>query len=65
MTLLSAVERCLRNHRLPASRFGRQAARDPRLVFDLRRGRQPRAETEAKVLAFIAEISTQSSLVSR
>jgi hypothetical protein len=65
MTLLSAVERCLRNHRLPASRFGRQAARDPRLVFDLRRGRQPRAETEAKVLAYIAEIATRAPQVSQ
>lgn len=65
MTLLSAVERCLRNHRLPASRFGRQATRDPRLVFDLRNGRQPRAATEAKVLAFIAEIATRTNQVSQ
>lgn len=65
MTLLFAVERCLRKHRLPASRFGRQAACDPRLVFDLRRGRQPRAATEAKVLAYIAEIATHTSQVSQ
>jgi len=64
MTLLFAVERCLRNHRLPASRFGRQAAQDPRLVFDLRRGRQPRAATEAKVLAYIAQITTHAAQVS-
>ena len=59
MTLLVAVERCLRLHNLPASRFGREVARDPRLVFDLRRGRQPRAETEARVRAFIAAQSAQ------
>ena len=65
MTLLVAVERCLRIHNLPASRFGREAAHDPRLVFDLRRGRQPRAETEARVLAFIAARSTQTSQVAQ
>ena len=65
MTLLFAVERCLRTHRLPASRFGRQAARDPRFVFDLRRGRQPRAATEAKVLAYIDAIAAHGAQVTR
>jgi len=65
MTLLFAVERCLRNHKLPASRFGRQATQDPRLVFDLRRGRQPRPDTEARVLAFIATIGGSASEVSQ
>ena len=54
MSLLTIVERCLRTRNISASRFGRQAAHDPRFVFDLRRGREPRAGTAARVLAFIA-----------
>jgi len=48
------VERCLRTRKISPSRFGRQAAHDPRFVFDLRRGREPRAVTQARVLAYIA-----------
>lgn len=54
MTLLTIVERCLRTRNMSPSRFGRQAAHDPRFVFDLRRGREPRAVTQARVLAYIA-----------
>ena len=53
-TLLVEIERCLRKRKIAASRFGREAARDPRFVFDLRRGREPRPRTAARVLAFIA-----------
>lgn len=53
-TLLYEVERCLRRRNIPASRFGRMAASDPRFVFDLRQGREPRPRTAARVLAFIA-----------
>jgi hypothetical protein len=54
MCLLTIVERYLRKRAIPPSRFGRQAAGDPRLVFDLRRGREPRPATVARVRAFIA-----------
>lgn len=53
-TLLTEVERCLRRRKIAASRFGRDVARDPRFVFDLRNGREPRPRTTARVLAFIA-----------
>lgn len=53
-SLLTEVERCLRRRNIAASRFGREVAHDPRFVFDLRRGREPRARTAARVLAFIA-----------
>ena len=53
MSLLYAVEKCLRQRNIPASRFGREAASDPRFVFDLRRGREPRPKTEARVRAFM------------
>lgn len=53
MNLLLAVERHLRRSDLAPSRFGRDVAGDPRFVFDLRRGREPRAATAKRVLAFI------------
>ncbi len=53
-SLLMEIERCLRKRNIAASRFGREVARDPRFVFDLRRGREPRPRTQARVLAFIA-----------
>jgi hypothetical protein len=54
MNLLLTVERHLRRQAVAPSRFGRDVAGDPRFVFDLRRGREPRAATKARVLAFIA-----------
>lgn len=39
--LLRVVEKFLRENNIPATRFGRESVRDPRLVFDLRRGREP------------------------
>jgi hypothetical protein len=53
MSLLPVVEKYLRTHDVAASRFGRLVAGDPRFVFDLRRGREPRAATRARVLAHI------------
>lgn len=58
MSLLVAIERYLRTKAIAPSRFGRQVAGDPRFVFDLRRGREPRAATEARVRAFIAFTET-------
>ncbi len=54
MSLLYAIETCLRQTRVPPSRFGREAVKDPRLVHDLRRGRQPGASLERRVRAHIA-----------
>jgi len=53
-TLLTEIARCLRRRNISASKFGREAAGDPRFVFDLRRGREPRPRTAARVLGFIA-----------
>ena len=54
MRLLPVVERHLRAHSVPPSRFGRLVTGDPRFVFDLRRGREPRDSTRDRVLAHIA-----------
>ena len=53
MHLLRRVECHLRCSGTHAARFGRDAARDPRLVFDLRRGREVGARLTAQILDFI------------
>ncbi|WP_448663650.1 hypothetical protein ACG3SL_02950 [Sphingomonas sp. CJ20] len=37
------------------SRFGRLAARDPRLVHDMRRGREPRDKMVEQIETFLAK----------
>ena len=51
--LLREVERFLRRTGLPATRFGRLAAADPRLVADLRNGREPRRRMVIRVEHFM------------
>jgi hypothetical protein len=51
--LLREVERFLRQNGTPATRFGREAMGDPRFVFDLRNGRDPRPETVERVRAYL------------
>ena len=41
---------------MPAARFGREAMGDPRFVFDLRNGREPRQRTVDRVLAFLETV---------
>ena len=53
MNLLRDIERYIRRHQTSAARFGREVVRDPRFVFDLRNGREPRAATEARVRAYL------------
>lgn len=53
MYLLRRVERYLRRSGVPPTRFGREAVRDPRFVFDLRRGREPREPTLRRVSAYL------------
>jgi hypothetical protein len=47
--LLLRIERYLRRTRMPPTRFGREAANDPRLVFDLRAGREPRRPLASRI----------------
>ncbi|MES2987637.1 MAG: hypothetical protein V4808_07010 [Pseudomonadota bacterium] len=49
------IEKFLRRTDMPPSKFGRLAARDPRLVHDLRRGREMGTSLAARIEAFIAE----------
>ena len=59
MHLLPRVERYLRRSGTPPTRFGREAMNDPRFVFDLRSGREPRAPTRERVAAFLQQREAQ------
>ena len=51
--LLREVEKFLRRFDVPPTRFGREALGDPRFVFDLRKGRDPRPDTIQRVFAYL------------
>ena len=53
MELLHLVERHLRRHQITPTRFGRDAAGDPQLVFDLRRGRRVGPRLDARLRDYI------------
>ena len=53
MHLLREVEKFLSASPISAARFGREAMQDPRFVFDLRKGREPRLETVIRVRAYL------------
>ena len=53
MHLLREVEKYLRRSDVPPTRFGREVVGDPRFVFDLRNGRDPRPATVARVRAYL------------
>ena len=51
--LIRDIERFLRQSGLPPTTFGRLAASDPRLVSDLRNGREPRKGLRLRVEHFM------------
>ena len=51
--LIREIDKFLSAHRLPATKFGRLAAGDPRLVFDLRNGREPRKRMRLRLEHFM------------
>ena len=53
--LIRKIEVFLRRTGMPPTKFGRLAARDPRLVTDLRHGRMPRTRMERHVEHFMNE----------
>lgn len=53
--LIRKVENFLQTHQMAATKFGRLAAHDPRFVLDLRMGRIPRPQTEARTLEWMAQ----------
>jgi hypothetical protein len=55
MNIEAEIEVFLRRTKMAPTRFGRLAARDPRLVFDMRMGRELRPALAARIRSFIAE----------
>lgn len=53
LPLLTLIQRHLRQTGTPPTRFGREAAGDPRLVGDLRLGRRVGNKLAARVIAYI------------
>ena len=51
--LLREVENFLRSAKVPPARFGREVMGDPRFVFDLRNGREPRPRTIERIRRFL------------
>lgn len=54
MCVQREIEKFLQRTRMPHTLFGRLAVGDPRLVRDLRNGREPRAKMVARIEAFLA-----------
>lgn len=53
MTLLAKIEIFMRTKHIPPTRFGREAVNDPRLVFDLRQGREMGQRMRGRVEAYL------------
>ena len=53
MYLLREVENFLRVTKVAPARFGREVMGDPRFVFDLRNGREPRPRTIERIRKFL------------
>ncbi len=53
MHLLRRIERYLRASGTTPTRFGREAVRDPRLVHDLRNGREIGSAVSARISAYL------------
>ena len=53
--ILRRIEKHLRATRMSPSTFGRKAVGDPRLVFDLRDGREPGARVTRRIEAYLEQ----------
>jgi hypothetical protein len=53
VSVLIKIDRYLRRTGMPVTKFGRLAVNDPRLIHDLKHGRQPGAAIIARIEAFI------------
>ena len=52
--ILAAIEQFLRASGMSAKAFGDSAAGDPALVYEMRKGRELRRATRARIRAFIS-----------
>jgi hypothetical protein len=61
MSTLRTIERFLKKTGMAPTAFGRQAVRDPRLVFDLRNGRELTDRMERRLEHFISNFNEKAS----
>lgn len=61
--LLRKIEKFIRQHDIPVTKFGRMAAQDPRFVLDLRMGRIPRPHTERRIEHFMNTYKSETANV--
>jgi hypothetical protein len=54
MSLMQKIHVYLRRTQMSETRFGRRAVNDPRLLGDMRNGRELRPATVARIEAFLA-----------
>lgn len=59
--LLREIEKFLRRTGMPATKFGRLAVSDPRLVLDLRNGREPRRRMVTRVEHFMNKYASHQN----
>jgi hypothetical protein len=57
--LLARIERHLKRTRTSATTFGREAARDPKLVHDMRCGRYLRPGTARRIAAHLDRLEAE------
>lgn len=58
-TILAEIETVLKARGVAPSRFGRTALNDPRLVFDLRRGRRPMPGNVVRIRACLQRLTAE------
>ena len=59
MYLMRRIEHFLKRAEMAPTRFGREAVGDPRLVRDMKNGRELRPSTAARVVAWLEARETQ------
>ena len=63
--LIRKIEKFLRRTGMPATKFGRLAAHDPRFVLDLRMGRIPRPDTELRTRAWMQGYAAHAAVCTK
>ena len=61
--LLRKIEHHLKLTDTSPASFGRACLGDPKFVFDLRNGREPRARTASKVMSYISNVKASRDAV--
>ncbi|HEX9964713.1 MAG TPA: hypothetical protein VGB04_06980 [Allosphingosinicella sp.] len=64
-SLQRRIEAYLRRSGMPPTKFGLASARDPQLVFQVRRGRKLRPPTEAKVASYLDRAEAELNEIPR